>query len=140
MTTFADAFPLPTRSGQGSRPLSYFCFCIASLAGLTGMGLGIFMGLQQDFALTPVHAHVNLLGWVTMSLYGLYHRGVARPSNRLPWVQAIAGGIGFPLMTAGLAAHLTGWSEALFGMIIAGSLLVTISMALFLVILILDMK
>jgi hypothetical protein len=140
MTMLATPFSLPARAATASRPLSYFCFCIAALAGLTGMSLGIFMGLQQDFTLAPVHAHVNLLGWVTMSLYGLYHRGIARRSNRLAWVQAIAGGIGFPLMTAGLAAHLTGWSEALFGMIVAGSLLVLISMALFLVILILDMK
>jgi hypothetical protein len=140
MTMLATPFSLPARADTASRPLSYFCFCIAALAALTGMGLGIFMGLQQDFTLTPVHAHVNLLGWVTMSLYGLYHRGVARPSNRLAWLQALAGGVGFPMMTAGLAAHLTGWSEALFGVVVVGSLLVTVSMALFLVILILDMK
>jgi hypothetical protein len=144
MTLFADPVSLRAKSdqksGHGSRPLSYFCFCIAALAGLTGMGLGIFMGIAQDFTLAPVHAHVNLLGWVTMSLYGLYHRGMPRVSNRLAWVQVAAGGAGFPMMTAGLAGYLTEWSEALFPVIVAGSLLVMISMALFLVILILDMK
>ncbi len=41
----------------------YFCFICAALAGLTGVSLGIWMGLARDFTLAPVHAHVNLLGW-----------------------------------------------------------------------------
>ena len=44
--------------------------------------LGIWMGMHEDFTLAPVHAHINLLGWVTLALYGLYHRGVERASNR----------------------------------------------------------
>lgn len=36
------------------------------------MSLWIYMGIAQDHSLTPVHAHLNLLGWVTMFLTGLY--------------------------------------------------------------------
>ncbi len=43
----------------------YVCFIVGAAAALCGMGLGIFMGISHDFSLTPVHAHVNLLGWVT---------------------------------------------------------------------------
>ena len=39
---------------------------------LAGMGLGLHMAASQDHSLHPVHAHVNLLGWVTMGLFGLY--------------------------------------------------------------------
>ena len=39
-----------------------------------GALLGITMGIFQNFALVPVHAHVLLLGWATLNLAGLiYH-------------------------------------------------------------------
>ena len=51
--------------------ISDFCFLVAALSALGGMALGISMGITQDFTLSPAHAHLNLLGWVTMALYGL---------------------------------------------------------------------
>ena len=33
-----------------------------------GALLGITMGIFQNFALVPVHAHVLLLGWATLAL------------------------------------------------------------------------
>ena len=38
---------------------------------VSGMSLGIGMGLAQDHTLRGVHAHVNLLGWATLSLAAL---------------------------------------------------------------------
>jgi hypothetical protein len=43
-------------------------FRISVSLGLAGMGFGIFMGIRQDFALAPAHAHLNLLGFVVMFL------------------------------------------------------------------------
>jgi hypothetical protein len=63
-------------------PIWYFCFITGAVAALIGMGLGIAMGISQDFSLTPVHAHLNLLGWVSMLLYGLYYRPRASPGYR----------------------------------------------------------
>ena len=41
---------------------------------LVGMGLGLHMGAAQDYTLDQLHAHVNLLGFVVMMLFGLaYH-------------------------------------------------------------------
>ncbi len=41
---------------------------------LIGMSLGLKMGMTQDFTLHPLHAHLNLLGFVLMTLFGLvYH-------------------------------------------------------------------
>jgi hypothetical protein len=41
---------------------------------LIGMGLGLKMSLQQNFLLHGLHAHLNLLGFVLMTLFGLCYR------------------------------------------------------------------
>ena len=58
--------------------ISDFCFIFAGLSAPTGICLGISMGILQDFTLSPDHAHLNLMGWVTLALFGLYHRGTGR--------------------------------------------------------------
>ena len=41
---------------------------------LAGMALGLKMSMPQDFTLHGLHAHLNLLGFVVMTLFGLcYH-------------------------------------------------------------------
>ena len=116
----------------------YVCFIVGAVAALCGMGLGIFMGISHDFSLTPVHAHVNLLGWVTMTLYGVYYRGTAAPIGRLAWTQVGAAALGFPAMTGGLALVLTGALPRDIGepLVIVGSLLTVGAMACFLAILV----
>ncbi len=47
---------------------------IAAVYIVLGIGLGIYMGVNENFALHPVHAHVNLLGWVSMALIGLIYQ------------------------------------------------------------------
>jgi hypothetical protein len=47
---------------------------IAVLYIIAGVGLGIYMGASGNHALFPLHAHLNLLGWVAMSLFGLFYR------------------------------------------------------------------
>jgi len=49
---------------------------IAVLYILIGVSLGIYMGASGDHSMHPVHAHLNLLGWVAMSLFGLFYRVV----------------------------------------------------------------
>ncbi|MGE0283679.1 MAG: hypothetical protein AB7P20_24110 [Rhizobiaceae bacterium] len=122
-----------------SMRVSYFCFIAAVCAALMGMSLGIVMGIRQDFSLAPAHAHLNLLGWVTMALFGLYHRGIERPSERLAWVQAVSGTVGFVLMAGGLAIYLGLGVESAVGSVIAGSMLCLLSMLLFLVIVVGDL-
>lgn len=41
---------------------------------LTGMALGLKMSMTQDFAMRGLHAHLNLLGFVLMTLFGLCYR------------------------------------------------------------------
>ena len=49
-----------------------------------GVALGIGMAAHHDFSLHPVHAHLNLLGWVSLALFGLFYRAVpAAAGSRL---------------------------------------------------------
>jgi hypothetical protein len=121
--------------------ITHFCFCVGCLAALSGMGLGIAMGVGQDFSLAPVHAHLNLLGWVTMALYGLYYRDRALAARWIEWAQVSAATIGFPLMTGGLALLLTvGMPGSAEAIVIAGSMLTIGAMALFFAIVVADAR
>jgi hypothetical protein len=68
---------------------------------LVGEGFGIWMGVHQDFVLAPSHAHLNLVGWVTLTAYGLVHRAYpALAGSRLAPYQcalAILGATGLPI-------------------------------------------
>lgn len=46
------------------------------LFGIAGILLGNVMGATGQFEMRPVHAHLNLLGWVAMTLFGLFYRAV----------------------------------------------------------------
>jgi hypothetical protein len=120
--------------------IAHFCFIAAAVAALCGMSLGVFMGMREDFTLAPVHAHINLLGWVTLALYGLYHRGVARDRNSLAWVQVACAATAVPVMTGALAGLLLTHSEAFAPLIIIGSALALAGMALFLAVVLADLR
>jgi hypothetical protein len=120
----------PPRKGRTMR-ISDFCFVAAAIAALGGMTLGMIMGLSQDFTLAPAHAHLNLLGWVTMAIYGLYHRGMGRVGGLVGWLQVGSGALGAGLMALGLGLYLSTGSDRLFALVIAGPLLAIFSMVLF---------
>jgi hypothetical protein len=51
------------------------CFLLlAAICLLCGVSLGIWMGIAHDFQFAPVHAHINLLGWASLALFGLVYR------------------------------------------------------------------
>jgi cbb3-type cytochrome oxidase subunit 1 len=114
--------------------VSNFCFVLGSLTGLAGVSLGIFMGVTQDHSLTPVHAHLNLIGWVSMFLFGLYYHAHPEAEQRLAKVQAGAVAIGYLAMMGALASLILAPVAAALPIAIAGSVLVWIGMALFAVI------
>ena len=39
-----------------------------------GIALGVYMGASGNHGQFPAHAHINLLGWVSMALIGLLYR------------------------------------------------------------------
>jgi hypothetical protein len=47
---------------------------VAVCAAVIGMSGGVAMGLSENHALMPAHAHMNLVGWVSLFLMGLFYR------------------------------------------------------------------
>lgn len=47
---------------------------LAAVMLTVGVGLGIRMGIAHDFLLAPVHAHINLVGWASLALFGIVYR------------------------------------------------------------------
>jgi hypothetical protein len=112
--------------------IEHFCIAVGATAALCGMGLGIAMAVRQDFTLMPAHAHLNLLGWVSMALYGLYYRGAAVLRPRLAWTQVGFATAGFVAMTGGLAALLSTGNARFEAIISVGAICAFVGMALFL--------
>jgi hypothetical protein len=62
--------------------IALWFFAVAPIYVLIGMGFGIYMGASMDFSLAPAHAHLNLIGWVTMAIYGTFY-ALAKDASRL---------------------------------------------------------
>ena len=54
---------------------------IAPLFLALGIGLGMHMGASGDHTLSPVHAHVNLLGFALMMIFGLAYQVIPAAGN-----------------------------------------------------------
>lgn len=112
-------------------PRSRTWFRLAALYFAIGVMLGVAMGASGDHSLFAVHAHVNLLGWVSMALFGII--GTAHPSiteGRAAAAQFWMYNIGVPVMLGALTLRLKGFAaiEPLIG---AASILVGCSVLLF---------
>jgi hypothetical protein len=82
---------------------------IAVLYLALGVTLGIVMGLTHQFTFTPVHAHLNLLGWASLALCGLvYHAYPAAAETRLARVHFWLHNLGLPPLMIALALMLSG--------------------------------
>ena len=89
------------------------------------------MAISEDHVLAPADAHLNLVGWTTLALSGLYYRLTPTASQGiLPRVHAAFAIPGVALMIPGISVILVGGSPALAG---AGAILTLASMLLFLV-------
>jgi len=86
--------------------VSLWFFAVAPVYVLIGMSLGIFMGASGDHSLYPAHAHMNLLGWVTLALFGTFYALARDASQKLAWTT-------FFLMNAGLVIMIPSLSMVL---------------------------
>lgn len=104
---------------------------IAVLFGLIGMGLGLIMAISGDHTQRPAHAHINLLGWVSMMLFGLFYKCFPQAGRyRLATAHFWTSSIGVVVMNAGLLALYAGQPKAEPAAAI-GSILVILGMILF---------
>ena len=104
---------------------------LATTTLLVGVGIGTWMGLTHNFHFAPVHAHLNLLGWTSLAIFGLCYRvypALAASRLALPHFALAAGGaICFPV---GIALSIT---DVTMEVAKLGALLWTLAVLLFLV-------
>ncbi len=105
---------------------------LAAVYFAVGVILGVVMGASGDHSLFPLHAHINLLGWVSMALFGLI--SAAYPSvsvGRIAMGQFWMHNIGVPVMLGALALKLRGGAEAAEPVVGVASMIVGLSVLLF---------
>ena len=86
-------YPAVLKKNMGTVPMkaSVLSFRAAVVMVVAGMIWGIAMGISEDHSTFPAHAHLNLLGWVSLFLFGIYyHLHPSLDRNRLASVQVWA--------------------------------------------------
>jgi len=104
---------------------------IAVIYLFLGALLGLGMGIAQNFALVPVHAHLLLLGWASLALAGLvYHLYPVASTTRLARIHFWLHNLGLPVFMISLGLLLTG-REALVPVVVVSASAVLIGIAIF---------
>ncbi len=105
-----------------------------------GVLIGYYMSTAHAYNLTPVHVHINLLGWTALTLAGILY--VLFPNlakTKLAKVHFWLHNIGLPSMMLGLAFMVYGNTSLTFATII-GANLVTVAVILFAVNILMNLK
>jgi hypothetical protein len=83
--------------------IDIYFLLLATIILIAGAGLGIKMGMAEDFQLAPVHAHLNLAGWASLALFGLVYRAYPQlAERRIAFIHFILSGTGAILLPIGI--------------------------------------
>jgi hypothetical protein len=89
--------------------LNTYWLRIAVVYFVVAVILGVVMGASGDHTLFPVHAHLNLLGWVSAAIIGLlYNQYPQMAANKLAQIQFWLYNITLPVLMITLASLLKG--------------------------------
>jgi len=104
---------------------------IAVVYFVIGVGLGIVMGVSGNHSQFPTHAHINLLGWVSLALIGLIYRQFPDiANNNLAKIQFWLHNLALPVTMLALVGVLRG-NAALEPVAGVGSSVIGVSVVLF---------
>jgi hypothetical protein len=88
---------------------SALSFQAAVVFVICGMVWGIIMAISQDHSAMAAHAHLNLLGWVSLFLFGIYYRlHPALETAKAAIVQVLIWMIGTVILAVGVGLLSTG--------------------------------
>lgn len=122
--------PAETEWGNIMRGIGFYFFIIGVLCVTIGMFWGIQMSISEDHSLAGAHAHLNLVGWVSMGLFGLYYTLTpSAAASGLAKIHLLIATAGVVVMVPGIVIAL---KQGGHGMAAAGSLLTAASMVVFL--------
>jgi cbb3-type cytochrome oxidase subunit 1 len=107
-------------------------FALGAVCVFMGMLWGMHMGEAEDFTMMPAHAHLNLLGWVTMALYGTFYALTqATMKPKLAWTNFVLAAIGVAAMIPSLAMFLPAHNAKFIPGILVGELATVLSLLTF---------
>ncbi len=110
---------------------SALSFRLAVLFVLIGMAAGIWMAASGDHSIAPAHAHLNLLGWASLFLFGLFYE--RRPNlneSRIALIQVAIWSVGTAILAVAVAGLYLGYPSA-EPVTAVSSIIVLTGMALF---------
>jgi hypothetical protein len=107
-------------------------FALGAVCLFFGMLWGMRMGASEDFTMMPAHAHLNLLGWVTMALYGSFYALThASLKPRLAWTNFALAAIGVVILIPSLSLYLPAHDTKYVPGIIIGEVATLLSLLVF---------
>ena|SRR5579863_137931 len=103
---------------------SALSFRAAVAFAIAGMIWGLVMAISEDHSTLTAHAHLNLLGWVSLFLFGIYYRlHPLLDGTRIAFVQVWVWIIATIILTIGVGlvytGHAIGRPPAAFGSVVA---------------------
>lgn len=111
------------------KSISTLFFGTAAFFAICGMVWGIQMSASHDHTLSPAHGHLNLIGFVAMSVFGTYYALTPRAATgALAMVHFVLTTATVLILTPGIVFAITEKGEVLAQI---GSILGVLSMALF---------
>ncbi|ADZ72605.1 hypothetical protein [Polymorphum gilvum] len=112
------------------RGIAFWFFASSILYILAGMALGMHMSAAHEYTLAPAHAHLNLVGFVMMAIFGLFYHLVPQAgAGLLPRIHFALATLGLWLMVPGIVLVLKGGTDAFAAL---GSILTVAATLLFL--------
>ena len=109
--------------------LSLAFFSTGALCVVGGMIWGIVMAASGDHAMMPAHAHLNLMGWATLSLMGIFY-ALSGKNDRLGWINYVLSTLGVVISIPSLAMLLAG-NQAMEKGATVGAILALLGMLVF---------
>ncbi len=104
-------------------------FSSAAIFALCGMIWGIQMSASHDHTLSPAHGHLNLIGFVAMSIFGTYYALTPKAAESRMAVFHFGLTVAtVVVLTPGIAMAISDLGETLAQV---GSILAVLSMAVF---------
>ena len=116
--------------------VSFAFFATGALAVLVGMTMGMWMGATQQFTLSPVHAHINLIGWASMGLMGTFYALAGeRAPRKLAWANYGLVTVGLIIMAPSLGKMLLGDPKFETGVMISSMIVAAGALSFFVAVL-----
>lgn len=99
----------------------YAFFGAAAFYAMVGVSWGLAMSITKDHATYSAHAHLNLLGWISMALMGTFYAVLGQGvRNGVKLANFVLSNVGVVCMITGLFMYLgQKGSAAVYGPLLA---------------------